>query len=90
MIMKKILLLIREFIASILFKNIIINLFLLLPLLIFSIIYHHHTLLGAIVSIIATINIIETYKSIEKEENWQKTRCFYYLLYFEQLSYILV
>ncbi len=88
-ILLNILLLIREIFVSVISKNIIINLFLLLPLFIFSIKFHHHTLLGAIISIFATINIIETYKSIEKEKNWQKIRCFYYLLYFEQLSYII-
>lgn len=80
-------LLFREVIASILFKNFIINLF-LLPFVILSIFYSHKILLGALLGVLATINIIETYKSIEKEKFWQKRRCFYYLLYFEQLVFI--
>lgn len=82
-------LLIREIIVSIFLKNIIINLFLLLPLVYFSIKYSHNTLLGAIVAIFATINIEETYKSVEKEKFWQKIRYFYYILYFEQLRFII-
>lgn len=90
--MKKILLLIREIIASIFLKNIIINL--LLGLLFYFINHNpskgnlYYVLLGALLAIFTTINIEETYKSIKKEENWQNIRCFYYLLYFEQLEFI--
>lgn len=96
MIMKKILLLIREIIASIFLKNIIINLFLGLLCLIFYFINPnsskgdlYYVLLGALLAVFTTINIEETYKSIKKEENWQKIRYFYYSLYFEQLRFII-